>query len=87
MSLPVWEEMNLPSWPSIPLRYNSEIFTDRLQSLIDARNNQKNRNYKLSISVGCSFYDPGNPCSIDELMVQADQLMYEEKRNKNAPPL
>ena len=64
---------------------NSEIFTGRLQSLIDARNNQKNRNYKLSISLGCSFYDPGNPCSIDELMVQADQLMYEEKRNKNAP--
>lgn len=64
---------------------NSEIFTGRLQSLIDARNNQKNRNYKLSISLGCSFYDPENPCSIDELMVQADQLMYEEKRNKNVP--
>ncbi len=61
---------------------NSEIFTGRLQSLIDAHNNQENRNYKLSISVGCSFYDPENPCSIDELMVQADQLMYEEKRNK-----
>jgi diguanylate cyclase (GGDEF)-like protein len=65
---------------------NSEIFTGRLQSLIDARNNQKNRNYRLSISVGCSFYDPENPCSIDELMVQADQLMYEVKRNKNTPP-
>ena len=63
---------------------NSEIFTGRLQSLIDARNNQENRKYRLSISLGCSFYDPENPCSIDELMVQADQLMYEEKRNKNA---
>ncbi len=32
---------------------NSEIFTARLQSLIDTRNNQENRRYRLSISVGC----------------------------------
>ena len=47
---------------------NSEIFTARLQSLIDTRNNQENRRYRLSISVGCSYYDPENPCSLDELM-------------------
>lgn len=61
---------------------NSEIFTARLQSLIDTRNNQENRKYKLSISVGCSYYDPENPCSIDELMASADKLMYEQKQNK-----
>jgi diguanylate cyclase (GGDEF)-like protein/PAS domain S-box-containing protein len=61
---------------------NSEIFTARLQSLIDTRNNQENRRYRLSISVGCSCYDPENPCSIDELMVSADKLMYEQKQNK-----
>ena len=61
---------------------NSEIFTARLQSLIDTRNNQENRRYRLSISVGCSYYDPENPCSLDELMASADKLMYEQKQNK-----
>jgi diguanylate cyclase (GGDEF)-like protein/PAS domain S-box-containing protein len=63
---------------------NAEILTGRLQSMVDARNNQENRKYKLSISVGCSFYDPENPCSIDELMAAADQLMYEHKRRKKS---
>jgi diguanylate cyclase (GGDEF)-like protein/PAS domain S-box-containing protein len=61
---------------------NSEIFTARLQSLIDTQNNQDDRRYRLSISVGCSYYDPENPCSLDELMARADKLMYEQKQNK-----
>jgi diguanylate cyclase (GGDEF)-like protein/PAS domain S-box-containing protein len=61
---------------------NSGIVTARLQSLIDRRNSQENRKYRLSISVGCSYYDPGNPCSIDELMASADKLMYGHKQNK-----
>jgi len=61
---------------------NSELFAARLQSLIDARNNQKNRRYRLSISIGCSYYDPENHSSIDELITSADKLMYEQKQNK-----
>jgi diguanylate cyclase (GGDEF)-like protein/PAS domain S-box-containing protein len=61
---------------------NTKAFTARLQSLIDTRNNQENRRYRLSISVGCSYYDPEHPCSIDDLMASADELMYEQKRNK-----
>lgn len=60
---------------------NSGIFTARLQQLIDIRNNQESRRYNLSISMGCSYYDPENPCSIDELMARADKLMYEQKQN------
>jgi diguanylate cyclase (GGDEF)-like protein len=60
----------------------SEIFTARLQSLIDRRNNQENRRYRLSISVGCAYYDPEHPCSLDELTASADKLMYEQKQNK-----
>ena len=63
---------------------SSAIFTARLQSLIDTRNNQENRRYRLSISVGCSYYDPEHPCSIDELMASADKLMYEQKQNKKS---
>ena len=63
---------------------NSEIFTSRLQYLIDTQNTQENRRYRLSISVGCSYYDPENPCSIDELMASADKLMYAQKQNQKS---
>jgi len=63
---------------------NSEILTGRLQSLIYTHNHQENRRYRLSISLGCSCYDPENPCSLDELMAEADKLMYEQKRRKKS---
>jgi diguanylate cyclase (GGDEF)-like protein len=61
---------------------NADIQMARLQDQIDMHNGRENRQYKLSISVGCSCYDPANPCSIDELMVSADERMYSEKRQK-----
>jgi diguanylate cyclase (GGDEF)-like protein len=61
---------------------NPDFLTGRLQGRIDALNSQENRPYKLSISVGCSSYDPGKPCSLDELMAQADERMYEQKRQR-----
>jgi len=64
---------------------NSEITTTRLQNLIDTHNRRENRRYTLSVSAGSSFYDPENPCSIDELMAEADKLMYEHKRSKKSP--
>ena len=59
-----------------------EIFTDRLQFLIDTRNKQENRKYRLSISVGYSYYNPENPCTLDELIARADKLMYQQKQIK-----
>jgi diguanylate cyclase (GGDEF)-like protein len=64
-----------------------EIIINRLQNRIDTHNNQANRKYKLSISIGSSFYNPENPSSIDELMASADKLMYEQKNNKKFRPV
>jgi diguanylate cyclase (GGDEF)-like protein len=61
---------------------NSEVFSDRLEQLIEIRNKQEDRQYKLSISIGCSHYDPENPCSIDDLLLRADKLMYEQKQRR-----
>ena len=61
-----------------------EILTQRLQNHIDSHNNRENREYVLSISIGCAYYDPAVPCSIDELMTQADKRMYENKQNKKS---
>ena len=63
---------------------NAEIFSTRLQERIDAHNQSENRRYRLSLSVGCACYDPENPSSLDELIMHADQLMYEQKKKRKA---
>ena len=67
-----------------PQKGNPESLISRLQNQIEMHNNQKNRKYKLSISIGCSSYDPENPSSIDKLMASADKLMYVHKKNKKS---
>ncbi len=61
---------------------NPEVFTARLQRLIDIWNNQENRKYKLSISIGGAYYDPEKPSSIDDLIARANKMIYEQKQNK-----
>ena len=61
-----------------------EIMMARLQNQIDAHNSDGKRLYKISISMGIAYYDPGNSCSLDELMSRADKLMYEQKRSKKS---
>jgi diguanylate cyclase (GGDEF)-like protein len=60
-----------------------EIIMTRLQDKVDKHNNERDRRYKISISMGTAYYDPENPCSLDELMSRADKLMYDQKRSKN----
>lgn len=61
---------------------NIEKITARLQEKLDIHNVKSNRSYKLSVSTGIAYYDPENSCSIDELLVQADKLLYEQKMHK-----
>jgi len=63
---------------------HQDIIINRLQYCIDTENSRENRNYKISLSTGIAYYNPENPCSIDELMMQADKLMYEQKRIKKS---
>ncbi len=61
---------------------STEILLDRLQDKLKSRNAEGKRCCKLSMSVGVAYYDPERPRSIDELLQQADELMYEHKRSK-----
>ncbi|MGD2079619.1 MAG: PAS domain S-box protein [Nitrospirota bacterium] len=61
---------------------NIEVVTARLQECIDAHNENNLRGYKISLSAGLAYYDPENPVSVDELTLQADKAMYEQKRRK-----
>ncbi len=59
----------------------TEILVTRLWKNLEARNARGGHCYKLSLSMGIARYDPEHPCSIDELLTQADRAMYEQKRN------
>jgi len=60
--------------------FSAENLTTRLQQNLEAHNAREGRLYKLSLSVGLAHYDPEHPCSIDELLAQADRAMYEQKQ-------
>jgi diguanylate cyclase (GGDEF)-like protein len=53
---------------------------NRLQKALEIYNLQSSRGYKISLSIGIAFYDPECPCTIEELLAQADTSMYEQKR-------
>ncbi len=54
----------------------------RLTANLEAFNSSRNSVEPLSISVGFACYQPDQPCSIDELLAQADRLMYKQKGEK-----
>lgn len=60
----------------------TDIFAIRLKESLKNYNEEVTRPYNLSFSIGFSYYDPGNPCSLDELIVRAETNMEEEKQGK-----
>lgn len=55
----------------------------RLQGFLHATNAQEAQ-YNLSLSVGVARFDHNNPVGIGELLAQADQAMYEQKRRRSS---
>lgn len=60
----------------------SGLLVSRLTKSIEIHNTQKDYGYKLSLSVGIAYYEPESTSSIHELLLQADALMYEQKKRK-----
>jgi diguanylate cyclase (GGDEF)-like protein len=61
---------------------SNEIIITRLQDELKSRNNQENRQYKLSLCIGKAYYDTEELCTIDELINRAKESMIEQKKNK-----
>jgi diguanylate cyclase (GGDEF)-like protein/PAS domain S-box-containing protein len=60
-----------------------EVLMKRLHTILETYNRPEKK-YQLKLSVGTALFDPEKPSTLDELIAQADALMYEEKRkNKN----
>ncbi|GEM_PF-1737486 len=58
----------------------------RLQKGLDVLNEKDHNPYRLHLSLGVVRYDPDRPCSIEDLIKQADYLMYQHKREKRPSP-
>jgi diguanylate cyclase (GGDEF)-like protein len=61
---------------------SAEILSQRLQENLDTHNTHATRNYRLAVSTGIARYVPESPRPLNELLEQADKLMYEQKRKK-----
>lgn len=63
---------------------NPMSIINRLYDRLEEYNADINHDWNLSISLGAEFYDPENPCRIEELLVRADMQMYQDKQRKHS---
>ena len=61
---------------------NTRTVLNRLERAIESYNAKNKRDYEISFSVGTAYFDPSSPCTVDELLSQADKSMYEQKRSR-----
>lgn len=61
---------------------DDQTLATRLRAGLEGFNAESGRPYRLSASLGVIRYDPQKPSSIDELLKEADQIMYIQKRNR-----
>lgn len=61
---------------------NVEILTNRIQTNLEKHNLQKDRTYRLALSMGIAGFDPAAPSTVSEMIAQADSLMYLQKQAK-----
>ncbi len=54
----------------------------RLDMSIEKYYAKASRSCEVSVSVGVTSFDPERPCTVEELLVRADKLMYKQKRHK-----
>jgi len=58
---------------------SAETMTNRIQETLERRNQQGDRPYQLTLSMGFARCDPELACTVSELIAQADSLMYDQK--------
>ncbi|GAI77133.1 unnamed protein product, partial [marine sediment metagenome] len=61
---------------------DAPLIRERINKNLEKLNQKLNRPYKISFSIGLSYYNPSNPLSIEELIRIADENMYKEKKKK-----
>ncbi len=59
-----------------------EVITRRFYKKVEEHNRNTDGKHRISLSAGAAFYDPMTPSTVDDILSQADKLLYEEKRKK-----
>jgi len=65
---------------------NFAAIQERLRQNIFAFNERRQGSFTLSISIGIAVFDHDEPATIDMLLKEADERMYQEKQSKNGGP-
>lgn len=60
----------------------SDALCQRLENNLTLCNSLKGRQYLLSLSYGVTIHDPSNTASLEEMINEADRLMYVQKKAK-----
>ena len=61
----------------------TQTLKERIMKAVHDWNNQNNiLTFPLSLSIGCAHWDPESPQSIEDVLAEADRMMYEEKRRE-----
>lgn len=55
---------------------------NRLHATLESRDASSAKPYRLAVSMGTTLYNPAEPCSLSELITDADSLMYLDKKSK-----
>lgn len=61
---------------------NQKMLSTRLDQKLKESNDNQDLPFRLSLSVGSAYFDPSEPCSLEELILVADRTMYQIKRNR-----
>ena len=61
---------------------NAQILIERLKENVKKQNERNENGFELSLSIGFSIFDPENAKNLDELIAEADAMMYEDKKSK-----
>ncbi len=61
----------------------ADTILDRLQDHLREYNSRpQDHPFQLSLSVGFAWYDPRYPLTLEELLQEADEMMYDRKKEK-----
>ncbi len=63
----------------------NDVVIARLRKALKEFSEQADRPFILSLSIGIARCEPESVCSIDDLLREADKLMYEDKSSKKKP--
>ena len=76
------DEFAVLAYPSA--ESNVPQMLERLNREVGRINAAPLRKFSLALSAGCASWNPGHPITLEDLLSQADQVMYQSKRDKRS---